>query len=120
MRTSEIDREWPAHDVAAPGSRHQADSRTHQFIALVQGLEGVRYVALADSLDSLWIRLCTHVRAWAPYQLDEDMCDRVLNALDAGQMEAAVRLYFTNAGRWEPEELLLRALAPDGTAEFQS
>ena len=121
MRTSEIDLEMTAiaRGLAMSGT-HRDLARKQQFLAVVEGLEGVRYVALADSLDGLWARLSAHVRAWSFYQLSEDVHDRVTSALEAGQLEAAVKMYFDHAGRWEPEKLSLRALAADGTARFHS
>lgn len=121
MRTSDIDLGTAAlaRGLAKSGT-HRDVARKQQFLAVVEGLEGVRYVALADSLDGLWPRLCAHVRTWSLYQLNEEVHDRVTSALEAGQLEAAVKLYFDNAGRWEPEKLTLRALAADGTAHFDS
>jgi hypothetical protein len=68
----------------------------------------------------LWARLGAHVRTWSLYQLSEEIHDHVMSALDAGHLEAAVKLYFAHVGRWEPEKLLLRPLASDGTAQFRS
>ena len=50
MRTSEIDLEMTAiaRGLAMSGT-HRDLARKQQFLAVVEGLEGVRYVALADS-----------------------------------------------------------------------
>jgi hypothetical protein len=121
MRTSDLDREATAVVRGLTmGSTRRDVARKQQYLAVVEGLEGVRYVALADSLEGLWARLCGHVRTWSMYQLSGEVHDRVTSALEAGQLEAAVKLYFDHAGRWEPEKLSLRTLAADGTAHFHS
>lgn len=86
------------------------------FVGVVHGPGGVHFIAVAQQLDELWPRLSAHVRAWAPFQLNPETEEEVWGALTPGDDVAAVKLYFSQPGRWEPEVLLVHALAEDGTA----
>jgi hypothetical protein len=86
------------------------------FVGVVHGPAGVHFIAVAQQLDELWPRLSAYVRAWAPFQLNPETEEEVRGALTRGDDMAAVKLYFSQPGRWEAEVLLVHALAEDGTA----
>ena len=118
MRTSLLDRDSPAAPASYTARTRYDQATPTQVIAVIEGQGGVRFVAIAESWDGLWARLSAHVRAWSIHQVSGEVHRRVMSALDAGESEAAVKLYFAHAGRWEPEKLLLGALDADGTALF--
>jgi hypothetical protein len=120
VRTSLLDRDSAAAAVSHTGSAGYDQATPTQLIAVIEGHDGVRFVALAESWDGLWARLSAHVRAWSIHQLDGEVHRRVMSALDAGESEAAVKLYLAHAGRWETEKLRLGSLDAGGTALFDS
>jgi hypothetical protein len=118
VRTSLLDRDSAAAAVSYTAITRFDQMQPTQLIAIIEGHDGVRFVALAESLDGLWARLSAHVRAWSIHQVAGEVHQRIVRALDGGETEAAVKLYFAHAGRWEPEKLLVGALDADGTALF--
>lgn len=77
------------------------------FVAVVHSLDGVRFVAAADSRRELVMRLAEYVRQWGDHVLHQEHARHLRSLLARGEMEAAVELYFGLVGeRWDDEWLV--------------
>ena len=91
-------------------------------VAVVYGLNDVRYVTAAATRAALAVRLAAYVRRHAGSQLWPGDARRLRRLLGARRFEAAVELYFSSVGgRWDEERLVIEAVDPGpspGAAPF--
>jgi hypothetical protein len=86
-------------------------SESEVAVAIVHAADGVRHLVAARSADELFGELADYVRRHAPKQLFPRSAKRVLDLIERGRADAAVRLYFSLAGRrWDEERLTLRSV----------
>lgn len=104
----------PAGDDVAPA----ADSRTPfeygeptVHVAVVYGVNEVRYVTAATSRAALTVSLADYVRGRADNQLWPGDARRLRRLLAARRFETAVEHYFASVGRrWDEERLVIQAV----------
>jgi hypothetical protein len=95
------------------GSRDADEPRATSgvAVAVVHAADGVRHLVAAHSGEELIGALADYVRRRAGTQLWPRSARRVLDLLERGRAEAAVRLYFALTGsRWDQEHLTLRSV----------
>jgi hypothetical protein len=80
-------------------------------VAVVYGVNEVRYLTAAASRAALAVRLAAYVRQHAANQLWPVDARRLRRLLAARQYEAAVEHYFASVGgRWDEERLMIKAI----------
>ena len=80
-------------------------------VAVVYGVNDVRYVTAAESRAELAVRLANYVRRHAGHQLSPGDARRLRRLLAARLFEAAVEHYFARVGRrWDEERLVVEAV----------
>lgn len=98
---------------ARAGLRPGAGDRT-LFVGVVHAVDGVRFVAAAESRRELVHRLAEYARRRGDDVLRPDHARYLRGLIARGELEAAVELYFGLVGeRWD-EEWLVTAVASTG------
>ena len=82
------------------------DRGTPLHVAIVHGVDGIHYVAAADSAALLTTELALYVERQAGMQLYAEDARSVMQMLSGGEADRAVRFYFDRVGvRWDREWL---------------
>jgi len=82
------------------------DRGTPLHVAIVHGVDGIHYVAAADSAAVLTTELALYVERQAGMQLYAEDARAVRQMLSGGEADRAVRFYFDRVGvRWDREWL---------------
>ncbi len=99
----------------AAGARRAAKRTEASFcIAIVSGVDGARFAAVAASEQECLSQIASYVAEQARAQLWPPSAGRVPDLLEAGELAAAVAEYFRHAGeRWDAEWLVTTPLRPD-------
>jgi hypothetical protein len=98
----------------AAGARRAAKQAATSFcIAIVSGVDGARFAAVAASERECLSQIASYVAEQARLQLWPPSAGRVRRLLEAGEVAAAVAEYFRHAGeRWDAEWLVTTSLNP--------
>jgi hypothetical protein len=100
-------------DRAAGARRAAGRAETSFCIAIVSGVDGARFAAVAASEQECLVQIGSYVAEQARAQLWPPSADRVHELLEAGEVAAAVAEYFRHAGeRWDAEWLVTTPLSP--------
>ncbi len=85
-------------------------------MAVVHSPDGIRFVTTASSRDAVVAQLAGYVRDRCDDMLAPAAGRRVRDLLAAGNLEAAVAVYFAHVGeRWDDERLALFLADEDGS-----
>lgn len=85
------------------------------IMAVVHSLDGVRFVTTGRSRETIVRHLAGYVAERCDDLLPEDAGGRVRAMLAAGELGAAIAVYFARVGeRWDNERLELFATGADG------
>ena len=97
------------------GARRPAKRTGTSFcIAIVSGVDGARFAAVAASEQECLSQIASYVAEQARAQLWPPSAGRVHDLLQAGDAAAAVAEYFRHAGeRWDAEWLVTTPLSAD-------
>ena len=106
----------------AAGARRAAKQAQTSFcIAIVSGVDGARFAAVAASEQECLSQIASYVAEQARAQLWPPSAGRVHELLEAGEVAAAVAEYFRHAGeRWDAEWLVTSLLSPDSRSRAWS
>lgn len=98
-------------DVSAIGVDVARDDAEGIAVAVVHGADGVRHLVAAHSAEERLHALAEYVKRRAGSQLFPRSARRVLDLIERGRSDRAVRLYFALVGRrWDDERLTLASV----------